>query len=523
MDIAVKAPCRVSDRFKSVLLPFDPRVASLIPHARTATLGGLRAHIVRHGVPETRLLRNFGYDVPAPIRRHYNWPGEDQPFEAQMAGAELFTSHRRAYNLCDLGVGKTRAALFALDYLIQQGEVTSALVVAPLSTLTATWARELFAVFPHLTYVVVHAPTAKRRHELLAMPADVYIINHDGVNVLAEALTARPDINAVVLDELTEYKSPRTKRWKTANRVFGKRKYLWGLTGKPTPKDPTDAYGQVKLITPERVPKFFNAFRGMVMRQITQFKWVPLAEANNIVYEAMQPAVRFTRDQCVDLPPTTYSTLDVPMSAAQATAYKSMMDELIIQHAKGDIVAANAGVKVSKLLQIAGGFAYGVDNTGVKTAVDYECSARLTEVLNVVNASAGKVIVFSSFRYPIERIRTYLHKHGITTEAIHGGINKPQRDKTFYKFTNTANPQVLVAHPRAMSHGLTLTEASTILWYTPVPDLGVYEQANGRITRPGQKLHTHIIHLSSCKAEDKVYNTLQRRGSMQDALLTLFK
>ena len=179
---------------------YDARVAQLIPHAREIRKNGSRFLTAPHRDTETKLLNNLGYPVDAPILHQYDWV-KTKPFLSQRDTARLLTENRRAYVLNDMGTGKTRAALFACDFLMDTEEIHRVLVVAPLSTLTTVWEREIFVCFPHRRAVALHG-TKDKRLKFLAEDADFYIINHDGVAVLEEALHARPDIDAIIIEKV---------------------------------------------------------------------------------------------------------------------------------------------------------------------------------------------------------------------------------------------------------------------------------------------------------------------------------
>jgi SNF2 family DNA or RNA helicase len=252
------------------------------------------------------------------------------------------------------------------------------------------------------------------------------------------------------------------------------------------------------------------------MRQIGTFKWVERPEAIDIVHEVMQPAVRFTREQCFDLPPTTYTTLQVALDPAAQKAYKDMLEELHTEVRNHEITAANEGVKLSKLLQISAGFGYSEGGTGHYIGgVD-----RFKTIFELIEGSQGKVIVFASFRYMVEMLAGVLGKR-YQVGMIHGDVPKAQRDLIFANFQKEST-RVLVAHPQCCAHGLTLTAANTTIWATPTTSNEIYEQANARITRAGQTQNTHIIHLASTKAESQVYQRLKTKQRMQGALLDLF-
>ena len=189
---------------------------------------------VPHGRDETIALRNMEYPVPAPIVEHYDFPCADRkrPFGKQILTAASMTMNPFSYVLNGMGTGKTKACVWAFDYLQREGLANRMLVVAPLSTLDFTWGREVFNTLPHMKVVVLHG-TAEKRRKLLAEPADIYIINHDGIKVLAKELLGRLDIDVICFDEAAAYRNARAERSKMARKLTKHRKYVWAHDRQP--------------------------------------------------------------------------------------------------------------------------------------------------------------------------------------------------------------------------------------------------------------------------------------------------
>lgn len=507
---------KVSAKHKVFAVPFSQALANIVPAAKTH--GDML--VLPHTVETTRLARNLGFTVPSPIVSQYDWAG-GTPFRTQKLTASMLCMNSRAYVLSEMGTGKTRATLHALDYLIREGIIASALVVAPLSTLTAVWDVEVFNHFPWLSVGILHGSKAQRL-KVLAEQHHIYVINHAGIEVIQKELTARKDIQAVIVDELGEYRNARTNKWKSLDAFCKGRQYVWGLTGSPMPKAPTDAYAQCKLLTPHTVPKYFREFKIRTMRQLTQFRWIEKPEAKDIVYECMQPAVRFTRDDCVELPPVSYVGRQVDLSPEQKKVHDLMVAKAVAMATEGAITAVNEGVLFTKLLQIACGWVYTSGDLSTRKVVDLNPAPRLNALLGVLEETAEKVIVFVDFIHCANRVFDYLRDAGVSCKLVTGETSKGERDKVFHSFQHEDEPRVLVAHPKCMAHGLTLTSASTIVWYTPTVALDTYEQACARITRPGQKNKQLIVHLTATKTEAKLYRRLQSRASLQGALLEMF-
>lgn len=494
------------------------RVTQVIPTAKPFVYKGKTLLAVPYRLDEAKVLNNLGFKVPSPIRYFYKWPGRFKPFKHQLTTTEFLTLNTRAFCLNDMGTGKTLSVLWAIDYLMSIGQVHKVLIVSPLSTLERVWGDEIFTNLPRRSYTVVHSYNRERRVKLLEQESDFYITNHDGVKVLRDELAARADIDCVVIDELAAFRNGNTERFKAMKEVSAGRTWVWGLTGSPTPNAPTDAWAQCKLIAPDRVPKYFGRFRDLTMRKVTQFKWVAREEALTVVKDAMQPAIRFKRDECIDLPPTMVTTRQVEMSPEQKRMYKDMLNKLKAECAAGQVLAVNEAVKMTKLLQISCGVAYGMDGESVVIPAPQ----RIEVVREIIEEAEGKVIVFVPLTGALEHVAKELRRD-YSVEVIHGETPVRKRDSVFRDFQQAADPRVLVAHPKTMSHGLTLTAATVIVWFLPVYDNETYQQACARIARPGQTKHTLIVHVEGSEVERRVYNKLAGKEAMQGTLLAMIK
>ena len=480
-----------------------------------------------HDIEAVARLAFMGVQVESPIAYYYDWPRErtfvPQPFKHQIETAGFFTVNPYDFCMNGIGTGKTLSALWAADYLMGAGAAQRVVVVATLSTLERVWGDALFVHLPHRSFAVLHG-SAERRKRLLAQPHDFYIVNHDGVAVIQKELMARDDINLMVIDEIAEYSNRQTAKWKALEACVypdpphPPRKYVWGLTATPTPNAPTDAYGQCRLVTPTTVPKFFTQFRNMVMDHQSTYVWTPRPEAMDTVYKAMRPAIRFKRDDCLDLPPVIYQMRDVELSADQQRHYKEVMRELYTEVQGGRVTAINEGVKLSKLLQIACGCVY--DSDGAPHEID--AGNRVETLMQLIEQVGEKVIVFVPFTAVTGMLSRALNKHW-RFAVVTGDTPVKERNQIFAEFQDPKVQMDIIAHPGCMSHGLTLTEASTIIWYAPVDSNRTYEQANGRITRAGQKYTANIVNMAGSAVERRMYRRLQDRQATQGLLLEMIE
>ena len=268
----------VQDKRALVLRSRNPeRILSVIPTAKRMEHNGDTYVAVPHKRDEVKVLGNMGIKAPSPMLFYYDWAGRYTPFEAQRATAAFAAQNERCFILNGMGSGKTLATLWAYDYLRSIGIRHKLLVDAPLATLERTWGDEIFQHFPHLDFTVVYGDR-NRRLKLLDRDADIYIINHDGLEVVAPALAKRADIDLVIVDEIAQVaRNQRTDRWKFLNTVLNKQvpRWAWGLTGTPTPNDPTDAWAQCHLMRRGSVPDYFIRFRNQVMEQKGYHVWAP--------------------------------------------------------------------------------------------------------------------------------------------------------------------------------------------------------------------------------------------------------
>jgi SNF2 family DNA or RNA helicase len=510
---------QLSHRTKSLAVPYSSKLHALFPHAKLIQLDGEAFLVMPHGVDETRLLRNLGHpDLKSPIEEHYNFPSADGdvPFDKQILTSAHMVMNPRSFTLNSMGTGKTKSAIWAFDYLRKTGQAKRMLTVAPLSTLRFTWEREIYRTIPSLK-VKVLTGSAARRKKLLAEDADIYIVNHDGLGILINELIARTDIDVICFDEAAAYRNARTQRCKIACALSHQRKWVWGMTGSPTPTDPTDAFGLARLIVPITAPRSFIHFRDATMLRIGQFKWVPKKESADIVARVLSPAVRFTLDEIVELPPVIEREIQIEMGPRQRATYAQLKEYAAAQLREGTITAANGGVLYSKLLQTSIGWVYGNDD---KT-YELDNHNRINAVIDIILDTANKVIVFSPFISSMHGLEASLKKEGIDFATVSGATPSGKRAEIFNHFQNTDSPKVLNAHPECMSHGLTLTAADTIIWFGPTTKLETYEQANARIRRIGQTRKQQIIKLVASESERIAYRRLAARQDLQADILSI--
>ena len=449
--------------------------------------------------------------------KKYTFTGKYKPFDHQRKTALFFTQHKKSFCFNEQGTGKTASAIWASDYLMQQGKVNRVLVICPLSIMDSAWRNDLFDFAPHRTVAVAHGE-AKKRKFIIEQGTDYVVINYDGVEIVADVIK-KGGFDLVIVDEATHYKNAQTRRWKVLNKILQEDTWLWMMTGTPAAQSPVDAYGLAKMVNPKAVPKFGGTFRDMVMTKITNFKWIPKESATSTVHRVLQPAIRFTKEECLDLPSMTYVKRAVELTRQQKKYYEQLKKKLVLEVTGEQVTAVNAAVGMNKLLQISSGAVYTDDGA----TLEFDIKHRYKVLREVIDESSQKVLVFVPFKHAINILTDRLRADGISTEVIQGSVSAPARTNIFKQFQEAVSPRVLVIQPASAAHGVTLTAANTVVWWSPVSSLETYAQANARVHRSGQKHKCTVVQLQGSDVERHVYRLLDNRINIHTKITDLYK
>ena len=473
---------------------------------------------VNWGLKEAQALRKLGIkSAPSPIVRDYEWPGLYKPMSHQKETASFLTLHQRGFCFNEQGTGKTASAIWAADYLLEQGAINRILVICPLSIMQSAWQADLFKFAVHRSVNVAYGDRAKRK-QIINGVAEFVIINFDGVGIVREEIK-NGGFDLIIVDEANAYKNSRTERFKTLKYIMSPTTWLWMMTGTPAAQSPLDAYGLAKACVPARAPTLYTMYRESVMYQLTRFKWVPKPNSEAVVHELLQPAIRFTKKECLDLPEVTHTSRFAPLSAQQLKYYKQLKKDFLIEAVGEEVSAVNAAANLNKLLQIACGAVY----TDTKNVIEFDVSARLNVLQEVIEESAQKVLIFIPYTHAINLVKEFMDKNNITAEIINGSVNVNKRTDIFKRFQENTEPKVLLIQPQAAAHGVTLTAANVVIWYAPVTSSETYLQANARVHRQGQKNPVTVVHIEGSPVEAKLYEMLQNKLDYHAKIIDLYK
>ena len=509
----------VDDKLLVVRTKWPSRITETIKKSKAvAKQGDVSEVVVFWGLEEAQTLSKVGVrKVPSPILRDYDWPGLYRPMAHQKDTASFLTVNQRAFCFNEQGTGKTASAIWASDYLLMQGAINRVLIICPLSIMQSAWQADLFKFAIHRSVDVAYGDRSKRK-AIVNSGAEYVVINFDGLDIVKDEVK-QGGFDLIIVDEANAYKNHRTKRFKALKEILGSKTWLWMMTGTPAAQSPLDAYGLAKMCVPARTPTLFGAYRDAVMQQLTRFKWIPKPSAEQTVHKLLQPAIRYTKAECLDLPDVTHVSRYAPMTPQQSKYYKQLKKDMLIQAAGEDVSAVNAASNLTKLLQIACGAVY----TDTKNVIEFDTSNRLDVVLEVIEEATNKILIFVPFTHTIGLLKDFLTKNNISCDVINGEVSVTKRTDIFRRFQEEKDPRVLLIQPQAAAHGVTLTAANVVIWYAPITSIEYYLQANARVHRQGQKNPVTVVHIEGSPVEAKLYAALQNKLDIHTKIIDLYR
>ena len=504
-----------------VLQAPDPfLLRELIPHSKL--LSHKDFNVAVEFTPDSvQLLRNLGFNPPSALMADYSWPGKYVPFAHQKTMAEFWVANKRGFNLSDPGTGKTNSVLWAADYLMRKGIIRKALVLAPLSTIERVWQQDIFDVLMHRRCAVVYGPYRKRL-DMLAANVDFYILNHDGVKVgkLAQIIRERNDIDLVIVDEGDFFCEAKTEKFTSLKKMLRPGIRLWWQTGTPAANRPTQAWAQARIVCPSRAPEYFGTFQRQTMVQVSPFKWAPRPNADAIVHAMLQPAIRFRKADCLDLPPVITLERQATLTDEQRKAYAQMVTEMRLEAKSGQkITAVNAADKLGKLRQILLGC---IKDPTTDEYVVLDHGPRLAELRHAIEGATAKVIIIVPYKGILQSLEESLSEDW-SVAVLNGDVSIKDRNDIIRAFKGGPDPHILLCHPRVMSHGLNLVEADTTIFYGPISSNAEYRQVIERNSRAGQVNSMTIVRIAAHPIEWAMYKVIDQREVTQQNILDLYK
>lgn len=437
------------------------------------------------------------------------------PYPHQRAGIEWIIDRPACALFWGMGTGKTVTTLTAVDLLLHDClEDGPVLVIAPKRVAENTWSKEA-AKWEHLSHLRVSKVmgTEKQRLAALSTFADIYVINRENVAWLIETLQNRWPFQIVVIDELSSFKSAQAKRWKALRRVRGRIRRLIGLTGTPRPNGLEDLWPEVYLLDQgERLGRTISSFRAQFLEPEKMnghivYSYRPKEHAETVVYNLLSDiCMSIRKEDVLSLPGQIYEDIELNTPPSLLKQYKQFERDKVLEcmDATGEIVAGTAAALTNKLLQFANGAVYDLDSN-----VHEIHSIKLDALEELLEEAGGDpVLVLYAYKHDRDRIRKRIKCRE---------LDKPEDIDAW----NRGEIPVALAHPASIGHGLNLQDGGHIIvWYGLTWSLELYQQANERLNRPGQKHVCRVYHLILKGTHDsRVLSSLKNKDEGQAAAI----
>ncbi|MGN0311438.1 MAG: SNF2-related protein [Lachnospiraceae bacterium] len=415
----------------------------------------------------------------------------------------------------EMGLGKTVVTLTAADWLIKKGRVNRVLIVAPKKVAESTWAQE-GAKWDHLQDLTFSLVLGNRyqREQALRKKADIYVINRENVLWLTEQIGRHPwPFDMVVLDELSSFKSSKSKRFRALKHYRPQMKRVVGLTGTPIGNGYMDLWAEMYLIDGGKtLGTSITKYRQEYFYSIAHYNFVEYCikpkQGEVIKHKIQDTALCMQTKDYLELPPLTQNIEEILLSEETMEQYRELKKTYVFNTEDGAdmITAANAAVLVSKLLQISSGFIYDEDHHVHQ--IHHEKIDRLKEIVDATNTP---ILVFYNFKADAEGIKKVFPKaQYLKTDAD-------------VRRWNRGEIPLLLAHPKSVGYGLNLQAGGhTIVWFDLTWSLEQYQQANARLYRMGQT-HPVVINYLLCQdtVEMRMFYALKQKKVTQDALMAI--
>ncbi|MBV4427135.1 DEAD/DEAH box helicase [Clostridium tyrobutyricum] len=418
-------------------------------------------------------------------------------------------------------IGKTISTLTAVDELLFLGDVNKVLVIAPLRVAEDTWSTEV-QKWDHLKNLKISKVlgTPKQRIKAIETKADIYVTNRENVDWLVTLYFGNWPFDMCVIDELSSFKSSRAKRFRSLRKVRPYFKRIVGLTGTPAPNSLIDLWPQLCILDGGvRLGKTIGSYREQYFKpgnrnQYVVYNWNLKEGSEKAIEDKISDiCVSMKAKDYLDLPERIDNVIKVNLPTDVLKKYKELEKDLVLELDKDDITAANAAVLTNKLLQMSNGAIYSEKHEVVEIHQE-----KLKALLDIIETANGKpVLVFYSFKHDFDRIVEFLKSKKIKAVGL--------KDSKDIKKWNEGKIPILLIHPASAGHGLNLQYGGNIIvWFGLTWSLELYQQANARLHRQGQKETVVINHIVSKDTVDEdVMQSLENKEINQDILLEAVK
>lgn len=434
----------------------------------------------------------------------------------QNRAIDFIKQNRRTGLFIDMGLGKTVTSLTAISDLVDGFAVQKVLVIAPLRVANSVWKQET-ADWQHLQHLRVSVCTGSEKSRLAGLnaPADVYTINRENVPWLVKHYGKKWPFDCVIVDESSSFKNPSSQRFKALKRVLPTTRYLWLLTGTPSPNGLLDLWAQMYLVDfGERLGRTYTGYKQRFFESdYMGYNWSPRQGSEAKIHALIKDRVLSmdARDY-LEVPKRIDLVERVALPPKSAAAYRRFESELLADLDDGEeLEAISAAALANKLLQWSNGAVY-TDDKGNWSELH---KVKIDALKEIVEQNDGEpILVAYNYKTDLARLQSAFPQ-AVTLDKSQSVIDD----------WNAGKVPMLLAHPASAGHGLNLQKGgSIIVWFGLNWSLELTQQFNGRLHRQGQTKPVRIISIvaSDC-IDERVIDAIAEKGATQDALLSAIK
>ena len=424
--------------------------------------------------------------------------------------------------LMEMGTGKTLTTIGIIGALLLTGRIQRVLIVAPLS-IVGVWQEEFVKWADYRYNLAVLTGSGTKKADTLRAMIDavlqVAVVNYESAWRMEDEIKAwKPDM--IVCDEGHKIKSHRANASKAMHRIGAAARYRLLLTGTPVTNKAQDIFSQYKFLNPEIFGKSFYAFRNRYFDMTGYGAHTPVMK-RHMEQEFTQRlhciAFRATKADCLDLPDTMDIVRLVELEPAARRTYRDLVRDSYAELGEGSVTATNILTRLMRLSQLTGGF-IGNDDDPAPRQISRAKLAALEDIIDQATAEGRKLVVMARFVAEIEAICKLLEKMGVGYSCIKGGVK--DRDEQVAAFQNDPAVQVFVGQIATAGMGITLTAASTMVFYSLDYSMSNFEQAKARIHRVGQAEKCTYIYLTAWgTVDEKVLAALREKADLARLLV----
>ncbi|MEG1446998.1 MAG: DEAD/DEAH box helicase [Ruthenibacterium sp.] len=423
--------------------------------------------------------------------------------------------------LMEMGCGKTIVSVALAGVLYQFGFIERVLVAAPLSIL-GVWQEEFekFADFPY-TLTILKGSSAKKKEQLQTKKADgleIVVVNYESAWRLEKELQAF-DADLIIADEAHKLKEARTAQSKAMHRLGDSAIYKLLLTGTVITNKELDVFSQYRFLNQEIFGNSFYVFRNKYFDMVGYGNHIPRfrkAMTQEFLHRLHSVAFRVTKAECLDLPEITEEIRTVELEPKTMKLYAELEKESYTALSGTEVSAVNVLTKLLRLCQLTGGHL--TDDEGTVNTIGTAKLDALDDIIDSSMEENQKIVIMARFVPELNDIQHLLEKKKIGYAAVRGGVKN--RAEEISRFQNDADCRVFVGQIAAAGLGITLTAASTMVFYSMDYSMSNFEQAKARIHRVSQKNACHYIYLiAKNTVDDKVLRALQSKVDLARILV----